>query len=53
MQVRLCPSMLCVFLCRYQSEPDLSLAAPAGLRPQRAEEKGLLPLVPTRENYTW
>lgn len=31
---------------RHQPEPDLPLALAAGIRPKRAEETGLLPLVP-------
>lgn len=35
---------------RDQPEPDLPLAPAAGIRPQRAEETSLLPLVPAGED---
>ncbi|MED6269270.1 hypothetical protein CHARACLAT_031436, partial [Characodon lateralis] len=37
---------------RHQPEPDLPLVAAARLRPQRAEEEGVLPLVHSGENHT-
>lgn len=38
---------------RDQPEPDLALAPSAGIRPQRTEETGLLPLVPAGEDQPW
>lgn len=38
---------------RDQPESDLSLAPAAGIRPQRAEETSLLPLVPAGEDQPW
>lgn len=44
---------LFLFLHRYQSEPDLSLAVAAGIRPEWTEEKSILPMVSTWEDKPW